>query len=87
MMKLVSIPIARETQRWLEHIYDAGAVTVDQDGTVTIDPKVRNLIEKMHEELAAGDPKKKDELEQAFDDALAATSELNGDLGAGVLSV
>ncbi|MFW5878751.1 MAG: hypothetical protein ACOCVR_02940, partial [Myxococcota bacterium] len=76
MLKVVSIAIARETQTWIEALYESGAVTFDAHGAVTVNEKVRNLITLMHEELAAGDPAKKEELEKAFDDAMESTSVL-----------
>jgi hypothetical protein len=87
MTKAVSLLVARETQAWIEALYDTGAVTFDANGKAAINPKVRDLIAKMHDELAAGDAARKADLEKAFDAALDATSALGVNMGPGVLIV
>ncbi len=87
MIKAVSLLVARETQTWIEALYRAGAITFDPDGTVHLNSKVRDLITLIHDELSGGDPAKKAELEQAFNDAITATGKLGGDMGAGTLTV
>ena len=87
MPKAVSILVAQETQAWVDALYEKGAVTFDADGKVTIHPKVRELIAQMHDVLAAGDAAKKAELEQAFDKAVDATSDLGTKMGPGILGI
>jgi hypothetical protein len=87
MTKAISLLVARETQAWVEALYDSGVLTVDAKGGITINPKVRGLISQMHDLLAAGDANQKASLEKSFDDAVAATSALSANMGVGTLSI
>ena len=87
MTKAVSLLVARETQAWIEALYEKGAVTFAADGKATLNAKVRDAISAMHDELAAGDAAKKAELEKMFDDALEATSALGANMGPGILGI
>jgi len=87
MTKAVSLLIARETQTWIESLYDCGIVTIDEKGTMSINPNVRELVSQMHYVLSAGDPNKKEALEKAFVDAISATSALSVNMGPGTLSI
>ena len=49
------IPVTTGTVRWLEMLYEAGAVSVGEDGEVLVDEEVRALIRALHGQLAGGD--------------------------------
>jgi len=87
MTKAVSLLVARETQAWVEALYDNGAVTFEADGAVKVNPKVRDIISQMHDVLSAGNAEKKANLEKTFDDALVATSKLGAKMGSATLSI
>lgn len=87
MTKAVSLLVARETQTWIEALYESGAVSFAADGKVTVDQNVRDLVSQMHDALAAGDAGRKAELERLFDAAVDTTSDLGSKMGPGTLTV
>ncbi len=46
------VPMTVHTVDWLDALYEAGATRVDPDGTVRLDPKVRDVVRAMHAVLA-----------------------------------
>ncbi len=50
-----ALPVTGSTVKWVERLYDAGAVVFQPDRTAVVDMHVRKLIHAMHVVLAGGD--------------------------------
>ena len=51
----VQMPVTKTTLEWFEAMYAAGALIYGQDGSIAVQPKVREAIAAMHQVLAGGD--------------------------------
>ncbi len=50
-----ALPVTGSTVKWVERLYDAGAVVFQSDRTAVVEKDVRKLIHAMHVVLAGGD--------------------------------
>jgi hypothetical protein len=73
------VPMTFNTVNWIESLHQAGAISVDLNGEVSLDSKVREVIKALHTILAGGKveinfeaPKSQmfDQLEHQFESAL-----------------
>ncbi|MCK9460053.1 MAG: hypothetical protein M0R80_10475 [Proteobacteria bacterium] len=80
------MPVTKTTLEWFEALYAAGALIYGPDGTVSLEPKVREVIAAMHQVLAGGDVRLEvvrqgdatyAKLEELFDRAVSESSTAN----------
>jgi len=52
---ITGISVTAGTRAWVEAMYEAGAVAIQADGGVALNPEVRELVKALHAVLAGGD--------------------------------
>lgn len=50
-----SIRVARETKEWLSAMTDQGAIIIGAKGRLSLEPRVRTLLEGLHVVLSGGE--------------------------------